>query len=217
MSIMKKTLILAMAFIAITFASCGTMATGTNGQTTNGGNPQTGINTGDAVSILESILGNVLGLNKLTEADLYGTWKYSQPGCAFTSDNALAKAGGAVAAQRVKNQLQEYYSKVGIKSSNTQFTFKEDKTFSAKIDGKSFSGQYTFDPADGRLTLQSLLLTLPCYVERSGNTIGILVESQRLMQLLQTIGQLSGNQSLQAIGELSKNFDGVRLGFEMTK
>ena len=218
MSIMKKTLILAMAFIAITFASCGTMATGTNnGQTSNGGNPQTGINTGDAVSILESILGNVLGLNKLTEADLYGTWKYSQPGCAFTSDNALAKAGGAVAAQRVKNQLQEYYSKVGIKSSNTQFTFKEDKTFSAKIDGKSFSGQYTFDPADGRLTLQSLLLTLPCYVERSGNTIGILVESQRLMQLLQTIGQLSGNQSLQAIGELSKNFDGVRLGFEMTK
>ena len=80
MSIMKKTLILAMAFIAITFASCGTMATGTNGQTSNGGNPQTDINTGDAVSILESILGNVLGLNKLTEADLYGTWKYSQPG-----------------------------------------------------------------------------------------------------------------------------------------
>ena len=215
---MKKTLILAMAFISVTFAGCGTMATGTDGsQTKTGGNPQTGINTGDTVSILESILGNVLGLNKLSEADLYGTWKYSQPGCAFTSDNALAKAGGAVAAQRVKNQLQEYYSKVGIKSSNTQFTFKEDKTFSAKIDGKSFSGQYTFDPNDGRLTLQSLLLTLPCYVERSGNTIGILVESQRLMQLLQTIGQLSDNQSLQAIGELSKNFDGVRLGFEMTK
>ena len=215
---MKKTLILAMAFIAFTLAGCGTMATGTDGSQTNtGNNPQAGINTGDAVSILESILGNVLGLNKLTEADLYGTWKYSQPGCAFTSDNALAKAGGAVAAQRVKNQLQEYYSKVGIKSSNTQFTFKEDKTFSAKIDGKSFSGQYTFDPNDGRLTLQSLLLTLPCYVERSGNTIGILVESQRLMQLLQTIGQLSGNQSLQAIGELSKNFEGVRLGFEMTK
>ena len=215
---MKKTLFLAIAFVAFTFAGCGTMATGTDGSQTNtGNNPQTGINTGDAVSILESILGNVLGLNKLTEADLYGTWKYSQPGCVFTSDNALAKAGGAVAAQRVKNQLQEYYSKVGIKSSNTQFTFKEDKTFSSKIDGKSFSGQYTFDPADGRLTLQSLLLTLPCYVERSGNTIGILVESQRLMQLLQTIGQLSGNQSLQAIGELSKNFDGVRLGFELTK
>ena len=215
---MKKTLFLAIAFVAFTFAGCGTMATGTDGSQTNtGNNPQTGINTGDAVSILESILGNVLGLNKLTEADLYGTWKYSQPGCVFTSDNALAKAGGAVAAQRVKNQLQEYYSKVGIKSSNTQFTFKEDKTFSSKIDGKSFSGQYTFDPTDGRLTLQSLLLTLPCYVERSGNTIGILVESQRLMQLLQTIGQLSGNQSLQAIGELSKNFDGVRLGFELTK
>ena len=199
----------------ISMSSCGTMMTGTNGQS---GTQQTGgINTGDAVSVLESILGNVLGLNKLIEADLYGTWKYSQPGCAFTSDNALAKAGGAVAAQRVKTQLKEYYDKVGIKSSNTQFTFKEDKTFTAKVDGKSFSGQYVFDPAEGKLTLQSLLLTVPCYVERSGNTIGIMVESQRLMQILQTIAQLSGDQSLQAIGEISKNFDGVRLGFEMTK
>ena len=86
---MKKTLVLAMAFMAFTFAGCGTMATGTDSSQTNtGNNPQTGINTGDAVSILESILGNVLGLNKLTEADLYGIWKYSQPGCAFTSDNA---------------------------------------------------------------------------------------------------------------------------------
>lgn len=213
---MRKTMIFSLLVAAgISMSSCGTMMTGTNGQS---GTQQTGgINTGDAVSVLESILGNVLGLNKLTEADLYGTWKYSQPGCAFTSDNALAKAGGAVAAQRVKTQLKEYYDKVGIKSSNTQFTFKEDKTFTAKVDGKSFSGQYVFDPAEGKLTLQSLLLTVPCYVERSGNTIGIMVESQRLMQILQTIAQLSGDQSLQAIGEISKNFEGVRLGFEMTK
>ena len=213
---MRNTMIFSLLVAAgISMSSCGTMMTGTNGQS---GTQQTGgINTGDAVSVLESILGNVLGLNKLTEADLYGTWKYSQPGCAFTSDNALAKAGGAVAAQRVKTQLKEYYDKVGIKSSNTQFTFKEDKTFTAKVDGKSFSGQYVFDPAEGKLTLQSLLLTVPCYVERSGNTIGIMVESQRLMQILQTIAQLSGDQSLQAIGEISKNFDGVRLGFEMTK
>ena len=215
---MKNTMIFSLLLAAgMSMTSCGTMMTGTNGsQASTGGN--TGSTTaGDAVSILESILGNVLGLNQLTEADLYGTWKYSQPGCAFTSDNALAKAGGAIAAQKVKGQLLEYYNKVGIKSSNTQFTFNQDKTFSAKIDGKSFSGQYTFDPTDGRLTLQSILLTVPCFVERSGNTIGILVESQRLMQLLQTVASLSGNQSLQAIGELSKNFDGVRLGFEMTK
>ena len=214
---MKKTVIFSLLLAAgMSVTSCGTMLTGTDGsQTSTGSN--TGTTTGDAVSILESILGNVLGLNQLTEADLYGTWKYSQPGCAFTSDNALAKAGGAIAAQKVKGQLQEYYNKVGIKSSNTQFTFNQDKTFSAKIDGKSFSGQYTFEPNEGRLTLQSLLITVPCFVERSGNTIGLLVESQRLMQLLQTVASLSGNQSLQAIGELSKNFDGVRLGFEMTK
>jgi hypothetical protein len=213
---MRKITLIAVAAICLSLTSCGTMMSGTSGQT--GSSSQTGsTTTNDAISVLGSILGNVLGLNKLTEADLYGTWKYSQPGCAFTSDNALAKAGGAVAAQRVKTQLKEYYDKVGIKSSNTQFTFKEDKTFTAKVDGKSFSGQYTFDPAEGKITLQSLLLTLPCYVERNGNTIGLMVESQRLMQILQTIAQLSGDQSLQAIGEISKQFDGVRLGFELTK
>ena len=213
---MRKITLIAVAAIFLSLTSCGTMMSGTSGQT--GSSSQTGsTTTNDAISVLGSILGNVLGLNKLTEADLYGTWKYSQPGCAFTSDNALAKAGGAVAAQRVKTQLKEYYDKVGIKSSNTQFTFKEDKTFTAKVDGKSFSGQYTFDPAEGKITLQSLLLTLPCYVERNGNTIGLMVESQRLMQILQTIAQLSGDQSLQAIGEISKQFDGVRLGFELTK
>lgn len=44
-----------------------------------------------------------LDLNKLIEskkekgikqADLCHTWKYSKPGCAFTSENLLAKAGG---------------------------------------------------------------------------------------------------------------------------
>lgn len=215
---MKKTMIICLLIAAgMSLNSCGTMMTGAGSGTE--GTTQTGseTTTNDAISVLGSILGNVLGLNKLTEADLYGTWKYSQPGCAFTSDNALAKAGGAVAAQRVKAQLKEYYDKVGIKSSNTQFTFKEDKTFTAKVDGKSFSGQYTFSPDEGKITLQSLLLTVPCYVERNANTIGLMVESQRLMQILQTIAQLSGDQSLQAIGEISKNFDGVRLGFEMTK
>jgi len=214
---MKKLTLIAAAAICLSLSGCGTMATGTGSTTSTDTTTGTGTTTSDAISVLGSILGNVLGVNQLTEADLYGTWKYSQPGCAFTSDNALAKAGGAIAAQKVKTQLQEYYSKVGIKSSNTQFTFNEDKTFAAKIDGKSFSGQYTFDANDGKLTLQSLLITIPCYIERSGNTIGLLVESQRLMQLLQTVASLSGNTSLQAIGELSKNFDGVRLGFEMTK
>lgn len=207
---------------SMTMSSCGSFGgmsgspAGTTGTTGNNGTIG-GIGVDDAVSVLGNILGNVLGMNKLSESDLYGSWKYSQPGVAFTSDNALAQAGGAVAAQSVKNQLKGYYDKIGIKKSNTQITFKEDKTFSAKILGKSFSGTYTFDSNDGRIVLQSLLINIPCYVERSTTSIGLMVESQKLMQLLQTVAALSGNSTVQGIGEISKQFNGVRLGFEMTK
>jgi len=219
---MKKIMIVLLMAASMTMSSCGSFGgmsgspAGTTGTTGNNGTIG-GIGVDDAVSVLGNILGNVLGMNKLSESDLYGSWKYSQPGVAFTSDNALAQAGGAVAAQSVKNQLKGYYDKIGIKKSNTQITFKEDKTFSAKILGKSFSGTYTFDSNDGRIVLQSLLINIPCYVERSTTSIGLMVESQKLMQLLQTVAALSGNSTVQGIGEISKQFNGVRLGFEMTK
>jgi hypothetical protein len=38
-----------------------------------------------------------------------------------------------------------------------------------------------------------------------------------LLTVLQTAAALTGNSNLQAIGELSKNYDGVRMGFDMKK
>ena len=131
--------------------SCGTMMTGagsgTEGTTQTGGETT----TNDAISVLGSILGNVLGLNKLTEADLYGTWKYSQPGCAFTTEQLLQKAGGEVVAADIKTKVKPYYDKAGVSSSNTQITFTEDGKFSANIAGKQFSGTYTYDEASGEV------------------------------------------------------------------
>ncbi|MDD4534325.1 MAG: DUF4923 family protein, partial [Prevotella sp.] len=34
---------------------------------------------------------------------------------------------------------------------------------------------------------------------------------------LQTVSALSGNTTLSTIGDISQNFDGVRLGFDMAK
>ena len=37
---------------------------------------------------------SVIGLDKVKAQHLIGDWKYKGPGCAFTSENLLAKAGG---------------------------------------------------------------------------------------------------------------------------
>ena len=178
----------------------------------------TGILSGvDTTSALGNILGSVLGVNKISEANLVGTWKYSAPGCAFTSDNLLAKAGGEVAAQKIKSQLQPQYQSLGISGSNTYFTFKEDKTFSAKLAGKSISGNYTYDASKGTINLQTLLLSMNGYVTMTTSGISLLFESQKILSVLQTLGALSGNTTIGTIGELSKNYDGVRVGFDLTR
>ena len=109
-------------------------------------NNTTGSSTSKVGSIVGSILDNVIGSTTFKKADLCAhTWKYKSPGCAFTSENLLAKAGGEIAAKKVEEKLSTYYQKAGFSSSNTYFKFNEDGTFNAKIDGKSWSGTYTFD------------------------------------------------------------------------
>jgi len=164
-----------------------------------------------------NILGSVLGINKVSQANLVGTWKYVAPGCAFTSENLLAKAGGEVAATTVKQKLTSYYNSVGINSSNTYFTFNSDNSFSAKVGGKSISGTYTYDASAGEIKLKILLVSLKGYVTANSNGMGLLFESKKLLSLLQTIASLSGNSSIEAIGSLSKNYDGVRMGFDLSK
>ena len=164
--------------------------------------------------MLGNILNSVITGGTVTQQNLIGTWTYSQPGCAFSSDNLLAKAGGEVAAAEIKSKLSSTYQKVGIKSSNTTVTFKEDGTFTAKIAGKGWSGNYTFDEKTSKITMQGLLINANCYAKKNSNGIALLFESTKLLTLLQTMSAMSGNSSIQTIGDLSKNYDGLRLGFD---
>lgn len=171
----------------------------------------------DTTSALGNIIGSVLGVNRVSEANLVGTWKYTAPGCAFTSDNLLTKAGGEVAAQKIKSQLLPYYQSLGIAAGNTLFTFKEDKTFSGKLAGKSISGTYTYDPQTGAINLKTLLLSMNGYVTLTTKGISLLFESQKILSVMQTLGALSGNSTIGTISEISKNYDGVRVGFELSR
>ena len=164
-----------------------------------------------------NIFTSVIGLDKVSEKGLIGTWKYNGPGVAFTSENLLAKAGGEVAATKIEQELTPYFQQAGISAQNTSAVFNEDKTFRATIAGKSFSGTWSFDEAQAKVTLQGLLLSVNCYAKREYGGIALLFESKRLLQVLQVLATLSGNQTAQKVGDLSKNYDGIRLGFDMKK
>jgi hypothetical protein len=187
------------------------MLTGCTGTT---GNIFSGI---DGASTIGNILTSVLGINQVTQESLIGTWKYYQPGCGFASDNLLAKAGGEVAAAKIKSELASTYQTMGIKSSNTYFTFNQDNSFSGKLMGTPLSGSYVYDPSTGQITLKTVLASINGFINTSGSGISLLFESKKLLTILQLVGSASGNATLGTISELSKNYDGVRLGFDLAR
>lgn len=181
-----------------------------------GGNSNSSSSAGS--SIINGILNNVIGSGTFSKQDLCAhTWKYSKPGCAFTSENLLAKAGGEIAANKVEEKLGEYYSKFGFSGSNTYFTFKTDGSFAAKIDGKSWQGNYTFDEKTHAIQMKGLILSMSGYATKTTNGISLLFDQKKLLNLIKTIGSLKGNSTLSALGTIANNYDGLRVGFEMTK
>ena len=200
---MKKVMVGLAALVCIAMTSCGNMSQVLSAMTNGTG--------------VVNAISSVIGLDKVKAQNLIATWSYSGPGCAFTSENLLAKAGGEVAAVQIEEKLLPYYKQVGISSSNTFSTVNEDGTFTSKIAGTPFSGKYTFDEATQKITRKGLLLSVNCYAKKEINGISILFEAKKLLTVLQTMSAMSGNKDLQTIGDLSKNYEGVRVGFDMKR
>ena len=98
---MKSIRIVLVGIVCLMMTSCGQMLNA--------------ISNGSAINAITS----VIGMDKVSSRGLIGTWNYMGPGCAFTSQNLLAKAGGEVAAAQIEEKLLPYYQQVGISPSNT--------------------------------------------------------------------------------------------------
>ena len=194
--------------------STSTSVDATTGATTSA----TAATTTSIGSIISGLLNNVIGSGTFSKEDLCAhTWKYSKPGCAFTSENLLAKAGGEIAANKVEEKLSTYYNKFGFSSSNTQFTFTTDGNFSAQIDGKPWQGSYTFDEKTHAIHLKGLLLSASGYATKTTNGISLLFDQKKLLNLIKMLSVFKSSSTLSAVGTIANSYDGMRVGFEMTK
>jgi hypothetical protein len=226
---MKKIYTVMLAAVLMLASGCNTGLLGGLGGDTTGNGTGTGGGLGDILggvlggvlgglgsqNTVDGLLGLVIGSVQVSESELYGAWYYTQPGCAFTSENLLAKAGGAVAAETCKDKLLPVYNTLGISSQNTQFQFTQDHQFQAYVKGIPVSGTYTYDPQNATVKLKTMLFSCNMYVTRTTQGLAFTFESKNLLKVLQAVAAVSGNSTLQTVGDLSKQFDGVRLGFDM--
>lgn len=166
----------------------------------------------------QKILNTVKQANALQFEDLVGTWQYKSPACQFKSDELLQKAGGVALAESMEKKLGDAYAKAGIKPGSYSYTFNSDSTFVNQIGKKKLKGTYSYDVNSGKLVLKYYsLLASELQIAKAGETISLLFNADRLLQLVTWISSHSNTTALKTINKVAEQYDGMLLGYDMTK
>ena len=175
------------------------------------------ITAGSAISSIIGILTS--GLSSSSSASsIYGTWIYAEPAIQFESENALAQIGRGVVNNIVQNKLAPYYKKIGITPGKFSLTFNQDNTCVYTINGKQYSGTYTYDAKSKTANIQGSLLSLPtCYVTLSTSELALTYDSSKMLNIAQAVAAKSGNATLGAISDHSSTYKGMKTGFLFKK
>ena len=223
----KTTLMAAIASASLLMSSCGlgTTNNANNGNSTAnllgtalvgalaGNNNVAANNTGNGLlsgglSILTSLLGN----GKITSAAIVGTWTYAQPQVSFESNNALGQIGGELMANSLEKQLSTQLEKIGLKAGVSKFTFDNNGNVAMTIGGKTTNGTYQLNGNQLTMTGALGVAKLTSTVTINANQLYMLFDASTLFTSLTKLGS-----NISTLSSLLKNFNGMKLGWSMTK
>lgn len=218
---MKKHYTLASIIAASLFlSSCGL---GTSQSAASAGSALgqvAGNSLGNAASTGANILGNVLSNllgTKTSQQSIQGTWTYSAPKVVFESESILAKIGSSVASSKIENTLSSQLKKIGFTGGKSKITFNSDGTCIMALSNKTYNGTYTFDSNTSKLTITGTLgvANLTCTATVNGNELYMLFDADKLLNVASAVSGVSS--SLSTLTSLLNNYNGLKLGWAMTK
>lgn len=181
--------------------------------------------SGSSVSdVIGGLVDGVLSTDKLTVADIAGTWNYADPSVSFKSDNLLKKAGGAAAATAIETKLSPFYKKAGLEK--MVVTINDDKSFTIAAGKTKLSGtvaeatdgsqsNFTFNfKAFGKMNIGKV----DAYVVKGATgSMSLMFDVSKLIQIARTAGSLTGNSSIKSITAMLESYDGLCAGFKLKK
>jgi len=172
-------------------------------------------------SSLKDVVESVVGTS-LNES-IVGTWTYKGSAVKLKSDNTLTELAGNAAVTTVTDKLDGYLSKVGIKPGSFQFTFQSDSTFTTKVLKKTVSGTYSIGEDDGSINLkfgkQMQWLSMTGEADVTSSSATLVFEADKFLDLIEKLAAVAGksNSTIATIATLLSNYDGMMIGFEMSK
>lgn len=174
---------------------------------------------GGVKSVVESVVDQLDVIPKNIE----GNWTFSGSAVKFTGDNMLMNTASELAVGKVEDTLNEYLAKVGIKEGLFSYTFNEDGTFSTSFNQAKFPGQYTFSQQEKTLELdcgknEKLKgIALKTNVSVGTSTMQLLFNADKLLEFISKITSSVGDSKLGALTSLLDQYDGMQIGFELTR
>ena len=172
-------------------------------------------------SAVQEVVESVTGIS--LQADIKGTWDYSGVAVKLVSEDLLKSAAAGVAAGQVEDKLDGYVQKIGIKPGAFGFTFSDDNTFTTTFKGKNIPGTYTLDEQAKTLTLTygktSFMkgFTMTATVNITSSQLDLMFNADKLLDFIGKVSATSKNTTLSAISAVAEQYDGMKLGFELTK
>lgn len=172
-------------------------------------------------SAVQEVVESVTGIS--LQADIKGTWDYSGIAVKLVSEDLLKSAAAGVAAGQVEDKLDGYVQKIGIKPGAFGFTFSDDNTFTTTFKGKNIPGTYTLDEQAKTLTLTygktSFMkgFTMTATVNITTSQLDLMFNADKLLDFIGKVSATSKNTTLSAISAVAEQYDGMKLGFELTK
>lgn len=156
---------------------------------------------GGVKSVVESVVDQLDMIPKNIE----GNWTFSGSAVKFTGDNMLMNAASELAVGKVED------------------TLNEDGTFSTSFNQAKFPGQYTFSQQEKTLELdygknEKLKgIALKTNVSVGTSTMQLLFNADKLLEFISKITSSVGDSKLGALTSLLDQYDGMQIGFELTR
>ena len=155
--------------------------------------------------------------------NITGTWEYTGAAVKFTSDNVMMSAASELAAGQVEDKLDEYLQKTGLRQGTFSYVFETDSTFTTVFNKMKFPGTYRFSPEADTIELdygKSERLkgfTIKTQVTVGINSMELLFNADRIIEFIGKISSSSGDTKLKALSSLISQYDGMKIGFGLTK
>lgn len=172
---------------------------------------------------VQDAISSATSSDKVTQADMQGTWRFTGSACRFESDDMLKKAGGELAASKVKEKLNGWCGKAGLNENSCTFTFNSDSTFTNATPKATLKGTYSADGA-GSLTLKYTAgktgiaaKEFHATVYKSGGRIYVLFKVDKAVNMLSSLSSMVNISSLRTVASLAQGYDGILLGIELSK